>query len=367
MGENINLSKNNKGILHLDTALKIFFLDAVRIAIRSPGQVITFLRTVIWIIRSARLRKNWMREGIRVPPIILLSTTYQCNLECKGCYARSFHEHTDQELTEEELQQIIAEANELGVSFFVLTGGEPLMRPEIFQIIEKFPEMIFILFTNGSLIDNETISKFKKQKNIIPLLSLEGNTEDTDQRRGEGTHRNVKNVMLDLKRRGIFFGTSITLTNLNFDTVLNDRYIHDFIDLGCKFCLFLDYTPTQAGTENWCLSDDQKNRVPSFMESFRKKFRALFIAVPWDEEDVGGCLSSGRGFIHINANGAVEPCPFAPFSDVNLRDVPLKEALKSKLLESIRETPELSKYTGRGCALWKNREKVESLLSDAHN
>ena len=173
----------------------------------------------------------------------------------------------------------------------------------------------------------------------------------------------MKNVMKDLKRRGVFFGTSITLTNKNFDTVLNEQYIQSFIDRGCKFCLFLDYTPTQEGTEDWCLSDHQKNAVPSFMESFRKQFRSLFIAVPWDEEEVGGCLSSGRGFIHINAHGAVEPCPFAPFSDANLKEVPLKEALKSKLLESIRETPELSKYTGKGCALWKNREKVETLLN----
>ena len=364
MNDIVNHSKNNKRILHLDTALRIFFMDAVRIAIRSPGQALTFLRTVIWIIRSARLRKNWMQKGVRVPPIVLLSTTYQCNLECKGCYARSFYEHSDEELTDEELQRIIAEAYELGVSFFVLTGGEPLMRPVIFQIIRKFPEMIFILFTNGSLIDNVNIEKFKKQKNIIPLLSLEGDIEDTDQRRGEGTHRHVNNIMRDLQGNGIFFGTSITLTNNNFDTVLNDLYIQEFIDRGCKFCLFLDYTPTQAGTEEWCLTDRQKNMVPSFMESFRKQFRSLFIAVPWDEEDVGGCLSSGRGFIHINAQGAVEPCPFAPFSDVNLREVPLKEALKSKLLESIREMPELSRYTGRGCALWKNREKVESLLSN---
>lgn len=364
MGKSDSVYPKNERINRLDTSLKIFFMNAVRVAIRNPGQVFTFLRTIIWLMRSARLRANWMRRGIRVPPIILFSVTYQCNLECKGCYARSFHKPSDQELTGDELGRIIAEASELGVSFFVLTGGEPLMRPEIFQITEKFPEMIFILFTNGSLIENETIDKFKKQKNIIPLLSLEGDPEDTDQRRGEGTHTHVESVMGDLKKEGVFFGTSITLTNFNFETVLNDAYIQAFINRGCKFLLFLDYTPTQAGTEDWSLTEEQKDRVPSIMEDYRKKFRALFIAVPWDEESVGGCLSSGRGFIHINAQGAVEPCPFAPYSDANLREVSLKEALKSKLLESIREMPELSKYTGSGCALWKNRDKVESLLGN---
>lgn len=146
--------------------------------------------------------------------------------------------------------------------------------------------------------------------------------------------------------------------------MFNDGYIQEFIDQGCKFLLFLDYTPAQAGTEDWSLTDEQKNRVPSIMEDYRKKFRSLFIAVPWDEQSVGGCLSSGRGFIHINAHGDVEPCPFAPYSDVNLRDVSLKDALKSELLETIRRMPELSEYTGGGCALWKNREKVESLLGN---
>ncbi len=101
------------------------------------------------------------------------------------------------------------------------------------------------------------------------------------------------------------------------------------------------------------------------MKSFRSQFPALFIAVPWDEMDVGGCLSAGRGFIHINAEGDVEPCPFAPFSDANLKQVSLKEALQSKFLASLRQIPELSKYTGGGCALWKNQEKVVSVLRES--
>ena len=98
------------------------------------------------------------------------------------------------------------------------------------------------------------------------------------------------------------------------------------------------------------------------LPAFRSAHPALFIAVPWDEDDVGGCLSAGRGFIHINPKGDVEPCPFAPFSDVNLRDMPLKEALQSSFLEAIRGVPELSKETGEGCILWKERARVSELL-----
>jgi len=90
----------------------------------------------------------------------------------------------------------------------------------------------------------------------------------------------------------------------------------------------------------------------------------LFVAVPWDEQDVGGCLASGRGFVHINASGDLEPCPFAPYSDVNVKDMSLREALRSPLLERLRALPELSEYTGGGCALWKNRERVKQVLME---
>jgi MoaA/NifB/PqqE/SkfB family radical SAM enzyme len=87
------------------------------------------------------------------------------------------------------------------------------------------------------------------------------------------------------------------------------------------------------------------------------------VAVPWDEQEVGGCLSAGRGFVHINASGDLEPCPFAPCSDVNLNDESLAQALRSPFLQALRELPELSEYTGGGCALWKNREQVERVLA----
>ena len=97
---------------------------------------------------------------------------------------------------------------------------------------------------------------------------------------------------------------------------------------------------------------------------FRAKFPALFIAVPGDEEEIGGCLSAGRGFIHISAEGDVEPCPFAPYSDANLRDLSLKDALQSEFLRNIRQNHAQLSETEGGCALWIEREWVRSLLPD---
>ncbi len=126
-------------------------------------------------------------------------------------------------------------------------------------------------------------------------------------------------------------------------------------------CL-VEYTPVREGTEDWVLTMEQKAKVVPVRNSLRAKFQALFIALPWDEDEIGGCLSAGRGFIHISAEGAVEPCPFVPYSDVNLNDVTLKEALQSKLLRTIRENHGQLKEAN-GCALWKKRNWVKSIAN----
>lgn len=348
----------------LNRSLIVFFFQGVKIALRQPHQALSFLRFIRWMRKASRLRAAWKKRGVRVPPIIIFSITNQCNLTCPGCYAKSLHPDPEDELAPARLKGIIEEAKTLGISFFVLTGGEPFLRPEILDIAQEVPAILFIVFTNGLLIDEAMIARFKKLKNIVPLVSLEGNPQDTDGRRGEGTHAHVLRIMDRMCQRSLFFGTSLTLTRSNFSTMTDERYVENLVDKGCRFLLYVDYTPTQEGTEEWTLTETQRNEVPRLMASFRSRFPALFIAVPWDEQQAGGCLSSGRGFVHINAQGDLEPCPFAPYSDVNLKNVPLKEALQSEFLKTLRSKPELSTYTGNGCALWKNRDQVQSFLLD---
>ena len=103
------------------------------------------------------------------------------------------------------------------------------------QITQEYPKIFFLVFTNGTLINETTIKQFKKQKNIVPLISLESDAEDTDERRGDGTYEHVLNIMGQLRKNSIFFGTSITLTRPNFATVTAPEFIRDLRDVGCKF------------------------------------------------------------------------------------------------------------------------------------
>jgi MoaA/NifB/PqqE/SkfB family radical SAM enzyme len=292
---------------------------------------------------------------------MIFSITHKCNLHCKGCYHQALRQSPQAKLSEDKVRSIVAEAKELGISFIVVGGGEPLIRREILNIIGDFPEILFLVFTNGLLIDEELAKKMKNQKNLVPVISLEGYDEDTDERRGKGVYERVQRVIDKIKRRGIFWGTSLTLTRSNFAEVTDEHFVKKLVDLGCRLFFFVEYNPIMEGTEEWVLSEEQRASILSLRDALRSKFSALFVAIPGDEDEIGGCLSAGRGFVHISAEGNVEPCPFVPYSDASLKELSLKEALQSKFLSTIRQNHKHRSETG-GCSLWEKREWVQSLL-----
>jgi MoaA/NifB/PqqE/SkfB family radical SAM enzyme len=297
---------------------------------------------------------------------MIASITHRCNLRCKGCYAWAQHAlpELEIEMSASKLRDVIAEAKELGTSIVLLAGGEPLTRPEIFDITREFPEIIFPLFTNGTMIDEELIKQLKKQRNVIPVVSLEGRRKETDARRGHGTYDRVLGMMEMMKKEGIFFGTSITLTRKNFESATDDYFVHSLIEAGCRLFFFIDYVPVEPGTESLTLTDGQRHVESQVIAMFRAELPALFIAFPGDEEMYGGCLAAGRGFIHINPEGRVEPCPASPYSDSSVNEKSLKEALQSPLLTAIRESGADLHETGSGCALFNKQEWVRSLIAN---
>jgi MoaA/NifB/PqqE/SkfB family radical SAM enzyme len=358
-------TKKSRGFssAHLNKSLLVFFKDALRVAIKNPSQAWAFLRTLKWLRQAAKKRAHWKEHDVPVPPIIIFSITNECNLKCEGCYAQALHNSSENELNDEELERVVKEASDLGVSFFVVAGGEPFMRQVLLDITEKYPEMIFLVFTNGLLIDANILNRLAEQRNVIPLVSLEGFEKETDSRRGEGTYVRILELMDQMRQRNMFFGASLTLTEPTFEMLTSVSYVKHLVKIGCKFFLYLEYTPILPGTEQLVLTPEQREELMCRMENCRKQFPALFIAVPGDEAAEGGCLSSGRGFVHINAVGDLEPCPYAPFSDVNLKTASLKDGFQSRLLKELRKHPEELRVDLGGCVLWKKREWVKSLLN----
>lgn len=342
--------------------IRLFLGEALRITLRDPGMAAFVARTLWHQNRAMRVREGWAERGVHVPAFMIASVTSRCNLNCKGCYSRAQGRHSEPEMSPEKLRGVVEEARDLGVSIIMVAGGEPLTRPEVLDIAAGCPEVLFPLFTNGLLLDDGVLQRLGRLRNVVPILSVEGHQVETDARRGMGVHAHILETMRRLRDRGVFFGTSLTVTSHNLELVTGEEFVADLVGRGCKLFFYVDYVPVQPGTEALELSARQRAIEAERLVALRGRERALFLAFPGDEELYGGCLAAGRGFVHVSPSGRLEPCPFSPYSDVSLNDVPLSVALQSPLLRTIRESGEhLSEHDG-GCALWERRGWVESLL-----
>lgn len=363
----MTLQKIDKNNILLDKKLnreiKLLFKDALKTIFKQPALAKFFLQTYRWQKKAGSLRLDWEKKGVHVPPFMIFSITERCNLSCKGCYAQAFNRKGEGEISPEKLKDIIGQAHELGTSIIMIAGGEPLVRKEIINITASYPDIIFPVFTNGLLIDEEMIPVLEKQKNFIPILSIEGNQAETNSRRGDGVYEYIKKIIGKTQGKNIFWGLSLTLEKDNFNLITGEGFVKEMISLGCKIFFYVNYVPVKPGTEDMCLTDAQEKKIVAIVNDYKAKLPALFIAFPGSEEEMGGCLASGRGFVHINARGDLEPCPFAPYSDTNLKELNLKDALGSEFLKKIRENHENLKETKGGCALWENRQWVTSLLN----
>ena len=329
-----------------------------RFLLKRPSYLKTFASISSKMKKQAGVREKNAKEGLIVPPILIISVTNDCNLSCKGCYACDQHRNKAGEMDISEIRRVADEAVELGVSVIMVAGGEPLLKEGILSLPEDHSDTLFVMFTNGLLLKTD-----KLPKNLVPVLSIEGKKEKTDERRGAGMYDKVISVMESLDKNGMLFGASVTLTSENYDEVVRSDYLSELESKGCRAAFLIEYVPSGEDDMALCLSEGQKKELREIEKRLFEEHSMLVVTLPGDEEQYGGCLASGRGFLHLSSTGSLEACPFAPYSDTNIKNKSLKEALKSDLLRQIRENHRLLKESRGGCALKENREWIESLTN----
>ena len=343
---------------------------AYRNVLSNPREA-AFARKMQRIFRQSEKRRRAVRdtEDIDIPPFLISSMATTCNLNCKGCYARSNGIAAPQgapskpTLEPARWKAIFTEAAGLGINFSLLAGGEPLTRRDILEQVALVKDMIFPVFTNGTLIGKSYLEFFRDNLNMVPVISIEGTAIGTDARRGDGVFERALKSMAMLREEKLFFGTSITVTTENYIQVTSTEFIETLRDLGCKIVFYVEYVPVEPGTEHLAFQDRHVKEMESLLEERRSSFGdIIFLSFPGDEKALGGCLASGRGFFHIAPDGSAEPCPFSPFSDCNVAQTGVLNALKSPLFQKIRSAHALGwEHTG-GCTLWEHRDEVKSLL-----
>ncbi|WP_411676610.1 radical SAM/SPASM domain-containing protein [Caproicibacter sp.] len=354
---------------YMNQAISEIVSSALRTSLKNPKESRFLLHAGSAQKKAAELRGTYEKNGTHVPPFLIASITQKCNLHCAGCYARANHSCMDHptanEMDADRWDEIFREAEELGVSFLLLAGGEPLTRADILTAAASHQNLIFPVFTNGTLVRGELLDRFDSSRNLIPVLSIEGDREHTDIRRGKGIYDMLAETMEQLKKRGIFYGVSITVTKDNLCQVTDREYLRLLKHAGCGLVFYVEYVPVESGSEQLAPGERERVLLEQRLDRLREEFHSIiFLSFPGDEKALGGCLAAGRGFFHISAAGAAEPCPFSPFSDTSVLSGGLKHALDSGLFRKIRESGiETEEHTG-GCTLFAKEKEVRALLGE---
>jgi len=342
--------------------------DAVRATLKNPRESAFMLKFAAASKAASRRRRKLEDEGEHVPTFLIASITSRCNLHCAGCYSRCNHATVDSEpvsqLTDEEWLRIFDEADELGVSFILLAGGEPMLRRDIIEAAGKKQNIMFPIFTNGTFMDERYFELFDSCRNLLPVMSIEGEREVTDARRGRGVYDRLIQNMDELDRRGLIFGASVTVTTENYREACSDAFLKKLSDRGCRAVIFVEYVPVTDESRELAPGDKERDHLRAELKRLRAEHpEMVYISFPGDEKSSGGCVAAGRGFFHINSHGGAEPCPFSPYSDINVRNRSLREALHSPLFMALRDGGILMDDHEGGCVLNEKRALVESIMA----
>ena len=346
--------------------------DALKATLKDPRESAFMLRFAAASKAASKKRREAEDAGEHIPPFLIASITSQCNLHCAGCYSRCNNATVDaapvEQLSGTEWLRIFEEADALGVSFILLAGGEPMLRRDIIEAAGKKPNILFPIFTNGTFIDSRYFELFDRCRNLVPILSIEGEKEITDARRGKGVYESLIRNMDEFKRRSLIFGASVTVTTRNLRDVSSDAFLRKLSDRGCKAVIFVEFVPVSDESKELAPGDAERETLRREIARLREEHpEMVYISFPGDEKSSGGCVAAGRGFFHINSHGGAEPCPFSPYSDVNIKNSSLREALHSPLFTALRSGDILLDDHEGGCVLYEKRAQVEALLAGRYN
>lgn len=341
---------------------------AIRATLKDPKESIFMAKFARSSRESTKRRAEFEAQGEHIPPFLIASITSSCNLHCAGCYARENHACNDEvaydQLTADEWGRIFEESRDLGIGFILLAGGEPMIRKDVLQKAAEYPEILFPVFTNGTMMNDNYIKLFDSARNLVPILSIEGDELKTDERRGNGIYQLLIKAMDKIKSNNLIFGASVTVTTSNINEVVSEEFLTELSERGCKAVIYVEFVPVTDDSTELAPGDSEREFLRDKMTELREKYQEMiFVSFPGDEKATGGCLAAGKGFFHINSHGGAEPCPFSPYSDISVKDTSVREALHSKLFTDLQSGDVLVEDHAGGCVLFERRDKVVELLN----
>ncbi len=315
---------------------------------------------------GGKLRDKWEKElGFRPPFIMILSPTLHCNLRCKGCYTLGYGMRP--ELPLEVADRLLDECEELGIHFVTILGGEPLMYPHLFTLLERHPNIFFQVYSNGTLMTREKARRFADVGNTAVVISIEGGERETDAWRGKGVYKKIMKAFEYLNDARVIIGTSATVTRQNVYTVSSLEFIDEMIFYGSFAQMYFLYIPVNGMADfSLMVTPEQRNHLRRQVNLIRN-VRPMFVLDFWNDGPyVQGCIAAGRRYFHVNAKGDVEPCVYTHVAVDNIYEKSLKEALNSSLFRYIRSRQPHNPNHLRPCMIIDNPHVMREVIDACH-
>ncbi|MBI2842725.1 MAG: radical SAM protein [Armatimonadetes bacterium] len=292
----------------------------------------------LWVNGSVR-QEFREREGFEPPFLAVISPLKECNLQCVGCYADASREKQPERLDFATIDRIVTELKSFGTPFIVFTGGEPthpLIWDDIRRVCAKHHDQSFMMYTNGTLLDDEKVQDLLELGNLSPAISIEGWEAETDARRGKGVFKRVVEAMDRLREAGVMFGFSLTYTSTNVQAATDPRLIQFLADKGAFYGWYFMYVPVGKDPDtNLVVSPADRDRIRDFTWRMLRE-KGMLIFDFWNSGHLSqGCIAGGR-YLHINNRGDVEPCVFLKFTTHNIHECNVIDALRSRLFCNLR-------------------------------
>ena len=316
-----------------------------------------------WFIGSKKRDAFEKEHGFRPPFVMILSPTLNCNLRCKGCYTLGYG--TKPELPYNIVDSVLTECEEMGLYFVTVLGGEPLVYPHLFKMIEAHPEIFFQVYTNGTLMTKEYAKRFSELGNNMVVISIEGYEKDTDMWRGKGVYKKIMNAFEYLNEAHVIVGSSATVTNENIYTVASEEFIDYMIERGSFLQNYFLYIPVNGQADlSLMVTPEQRNHLRRQVMQFRATKPMFFLDFWNDGPHVQGCIAGGRRYFHLNAKGDIEPCVYTHVAVDNIRNTTLKKALNSPLFQSIRRRQPHNPNHLRPCMIIDNPHVMREIIDE---
>ena len=286
------------------------------------------------------------QTGVYPPWFITIGPGHGCNLQCKGCYAASAADGNKLEWS--TLERIINEAKaSWAIRLVVFSGGEPLLyRSEskgVLDIVERNPDLLFLMFTNGTLVTEEIAARMSRLGNLTPAFSVEGMRAITDDCRGEGIFNMVVDKIKLVRQVGVPFGVSVSVTRHNYEEVLSDKFLELFFnELGAFYAFFFQYLPI-GRQPSFELMPTPAQRLTFWQRVWEVvEKRHLFLVDFWNHGPLAsGCISAGRagGYLYIDWNGSIMPTRSTPAEAPSMTSGPRRSSRPYATGKSTTATP----------------------------